>query len=84
MDLVLQFRSASADIEGYLAFIRNRIELHHDYLYSLQITEEPNFKDGPDVIDGSYPEVLNALVEGVIVAKQMLRELGAEIGESRI
>jgi hypothetical protein len=78
LDLVLQYRSVSADIAGYLAFIRDRIGLHHEYLYSVQITEEPNFKGGPDVIDGPYPEVLNALVEGVIAAKQILRELGAE------
>ncbi len=78
LDLVLQYRSATADIDGYLALIRSRIELHHKHLYSVQITEEPNFKGGPDVIDGPYPEVLRALVEGVAVAKETLRQAGAE------
>jgi hypothetical protein len=77
LDLVLQYRSSSADIEGYLAFVKERVLQHAAYLYSVQITEEPNFRDGPAVIDGPYPGVLDALTQGVVVAKQALRETGA-------
>lgn len=78
MDLVLQYRSASANIAGYLDFVREKIQRNYKHLYAVQITEEPNFTDGPDVIDGPYPQVQNALVQGVITAKQTLRGLGAE------
>lgn len=76
LDLVLQYRSASADVEGYLSFLSSRIQRYARLLYSVQITEEPNFVDGPDVIDGPYPEVARALVEGVVEAKRLLRSLG--------
>jgi hypothetical protein len=76
MELVLQFRSASGDIPGYLDFLRARIERHAPNLYAVQITEEANFTDGPNVIDGPYPNVRRALVEGVISAKRILTGLG--------
>ena len=76
LELVLQFRSASGDVAGYLDFVRRRLKQHHQNLYAVQLTEEPNFKDGPNVIDGPYPDVRLALTEGVIAAKQLLRELG--------
>lgn len=60
MDLVLQFRSASGNVPGYLDFVRAKVKEHHGNLYSIQITEEPNFADGPNVIDGSYPNVPRA------------------------
>ena len=78
LDLVLQYRSSSADIEGYLAFVKELVLQHAGYLYSVQITEEPNFKDGPAVIDGPYPGVLDALAQGIVVAKKTLREAGAD------
>lgn len=77
LDLVLQFRSASGDVSGYLDFVRSRIHEHHHCLYSIQITEEPNFTNGPNIIDGPYPNVQLAVVQGVIAAKNTLRSLGA-------
>jgi hypothetical protein len=76
LDLVLQYRSASANLDGYLAFVRAKIMEHHALLYSVQIAEEPNFTDGPNVIDGPYPAVMEAVVRGVIEAKSTLRLLG--------
>jgi hypothetical protein len=78
IELVLQFRSASGDIAGYLEFVRGRIKQHAQILHSVQITEESNITNGPNVIDGYYPEVLTALVEGVRVARETLREIGRE------
>ncbi len=75
LDLVLQFRSASGNLDGYLDFIRAKIREHHAALYSVQIAEEPNFTDGPAVIDGPYPRILEAVVRGVITAKQTLIDL---------
>jgi hypothetical protein len=76
LELVLQFRSASGSVPGYLDFVREKIEGCYPSLYSVQITEEPNFVDGPNVIDGPYPKVREALVRGVVAAKETLRRLG--------
>lgn len=76
MELVLQYRSASGNIGGYLDFVRDRIGRYADVLYAVQITEEANFVDGPNVIDGPYPNVCQALTEGVQAAKARLLELG--------
>src|SRR5450432_2544723 len=77
LELVLQFRSSSGDVLGYLDFVRSKLKAHHQHLYAVQITEEANFADGPNVIDGPYPNVRRALTEGVIAAKDTLHALGA-------
>lgn len=74
MDLVLQFREPSGELEGWLEFVREAVRTGGPHLASVQICEEPN-ADLP-VVDGSIPNVLNALVEGVIAAKQEARALG--------
>ncbi|UXY33322.1 hypothetical protein [Streptomyces albidocamelliae] len=74
LDLVLQFREPSGELEGWLEFVREAVRTGEPHLASVQICEEPN-ADLP-VVDGSIPNVLNALVEGVIAAKQEARALG--------
>jgi hypothetical protein len=76
MELVLQYRSASGNVAGYLDFIRKRIGLYAGLLYAVQITEEANFTNGPPVIDGPYPSVCLALTEGVKAAKESLLACG--------
>ena len=76
MDLVLQYRSAAGNVDGYLDFVRERIRQYATLLYSVQITEEANFTTGPNVIDGPYPQVCAALTEGVKAAKKLLLSLG--------
>jgi hypothetical protein len=76
LDLVVMFQSARGDVAGYLDFLRRVIQCHHGRLYSLQVTEEANFTGGPNAIDGSYPNVRSALVEGVIAARAELDRLG--------
>ncbi|MFF0067012.1 hypothetical protein ACFYRC_37025 [Streptomyces sp. NPDC005279] len=74
LDLVLQFREPSGELDGWLEFVRETVRTGGPYLASLQICEEPN-ADLP-VLDGSTPNVLNALVQGVIAAKHEARALG--------
>lgn len=76
LDLVVLFQSARGDVAGYLAFVRDIIQRHGERLYTLQITEEANFTGAPDALDGYYPEVRRALVEGVIAARGELNRLG--------
>jgi hypothetical protein len=51
----------------------------HPFFYSVEITEEANFTDGPDCIDGAYPNVRQALIEGVGV--EFWRSLGSLGGQ---
>ncbi|MEU5715066.1 hypothetical protein AB0G71_04635 [Streptomyces sp. NPDC020403] len=77
LDLVLQFREPSGELEGWLEFVREAVRTGGPHLESVQICEEPN-ADLP-VVDGSTPNVLNALVEGVVAAKQEARAVGRSL-----
>lgn len=59
------------DIRNWLDFIRNVINKYGSRLSSLQITNEPNLS----FMEGSKPYIMQALVEGVITAKQEARKL---------
>ncbi|MFK0258796.1 hypothetical protein [Streptomyces sp. NPDC090445] len=74
LDLVLQFREPSGRLDEWLEFVRHTVRTQGPHLASLQICEEPN-ADLP-VLDGSTPNVINALVQGVIAAKEEARALG--------
>jgi hypothetical protein len=79
LDLVAMFQSECGDVEGYLEYVRVLIRQHGETLYAIQITEEANFTDGPAIIDGPYPNVREALVQGVIVAKEEAHRLGYNV-----
>ena len=79
LDLVVMFQSKRGDVEGYLDYVRALIRECGKTLYSIQITEEANFVNGPDAIDGPYPNVREALVRGVIAAKEEARRLGSDM-----
>ncbi|MGW1158673.1 hypothetical protein ACWD48_10690 [Streptomyces sp. NPDC002519] len=74
LDLVLQFREPSGELGGWLDFVREAVRTGGPHLASVQICEEPNAR--LPVLDGSTPNVLNALVQGVIAAKREARALG--------
>ena len=77
LDLVLQFREPSGELDGWLEFVREAIRSGGPQLASIQICEEPNAR--LPVVDGSIPNVRNALVQGVIAAKQEARALGHSV-----
>jgi len=74
LDLVLQFQSASGDVAGYLAFVRAQVRRLGGLAACVQITEEPN--NPMPGLDGSTPNVLEAQVEGVLVAKAAAQAAG--------
>ncbi|MFC8914990.1 hypothetical protein ACFT5C_04395 [Streptomyces sp. NPDC057116] len=74
LDLVLSYREPTGRLGEWLEFVRAAVRTHGPHLASVQICEEPN-ADLP-ALDGSTPNVLNALVQGVIAAKQEARTLG--------
>lgn len=77
LDLVLQFREPSGELDGWPEFVREAIRTGGPQLASVQICEEPNLN--LPCVDGSTPNVLNALVQGVIAAKQEARALGRRV-----
>ena len=72
LDLVLQYRSASGDVEGYVAFVRNAVQRYGAITRTVQITEEPNVT-GNAMLDGDYPDVLHAIAAGVQAANSEAR-----------
>ena len=76
LDLVLSFRQP--DIPGWLEFIRTTIHRYSSHLATLQITEEANVTTVP-AVDGCIPQVREALVRGVIAAKDEIQRSGLAI-----
>ncbi|WP_018654041.1 hypothetical protein [Actinomadura flavalba] len=75
LDLVAQYQSDSGDVPGYLAFLRGLLRRHGPSIATLQVTEEPNMTDVA-TLDGAYPNVRRALVEGVVAARAEADRLG--------
>ena len=76
LDLVLCFRQP--DLAGWLVFIRETIRRYRSMLSTLQITEEANVTTFAEV-DGCIPYVREALVKGVIAAKEEIQHSGLDI-----
>lgn len=68
LDLVLCYRIPDGNLQDWTRFIRDTVQRYGPLLGKLQITEEPNshLRDG----DGNTPNVLPAIVEGILVAKE--------------
>jgi hypothetical protein len=75
LDLVVQYHSRNANIDGYLAFIEELIDAYGERIATLQVCEEPNITDNPS-LDGWYPQVCDAIVKGVSAAKAKARRAG--------
>ncbi|GAA4605667.1 hypothetical protein GCM10023195_19870 [Actinoallomurus liliacearum] len=67
LDLVAQYQSHSGDVAGYVDFVRDLVLRHGHRTATLQITEEPNVPGNP-TLDGHYPRVREAVIEGVLAA----------------
>jgi hypothetical protein len=75
LDLVAQYHSESADIDGFRAFVERLIDRHGEHIATLQIGEEPNVTDNPG-LDGFYPRVADALIAGARAAKEKAARAG--------
>lgn len=77
LDLVAQFQSPSGDVDGYCRFVGNLLGHYRESLATVQVGEEPNVVDNP-VLDGAYPDILDAVVAGVRTAREHARRLGLD------
>lgn len=78
-DLVLCYRSAEDDMANWTSLIRTLLARFGHQLDALQITNEPNLKGVPGAADGDQPNILVALVEGVLAAREMVEQVGAPV-----
>lgn len=69
IDLVLSYNSLSGNVEGWVDFVKKAVRSYGSKVAMLQVTEEPNLNISP-VIDGSFPKVREALVQGIIAANE--------------
>lgn len=72
LDLVLCFHDPEGGLAGWKKAISMAVETYGTRLGRLQITEEANLRFGTGAIDGDYPNVVRALVQGVIFARSEL------------
>jgi hypothetical protein len=68
-------RDAGFDVNRWESLVRAVILRYGDHLQSVQITNEPNLS----FMDGAKPYMLDALVHGVIAAKDEVRRRGLAI-----
>jgi hypothetical protein len=82
VELVLTYRpqtgGTAADVRGFSAFARDAVRAFGESrrFVSLQVTNEANVGGAPNVADGSYTHARDALLSGVVAAKQESRRLG--------
>jgi hypothetical protein len=77
VELVLAYRPAASDgdVAGFVDFVRKRVrQLGPDAgVTALQVTNEANVGVAPNASDGFYPGAIDALVQGVVAAKDEVR-----------
>jgi hypothetical protein len=80
IELVLAYRPTdpSGDVSGFADFVRARVRqlTPNPAIAHLQVTNEANVAAAPDAADGAYPGARDALVQGVIAAKDEVRRRG--------
>lgn len=77
LDLVVCFRDRGSDLSGWLDYLRAQLRRFGSRLASLQVAEEANHA-GPGG-DGGFPAVRQAIVEGVLAAKEEVGRLGLDV-----
>lgn len=79
LDLAICYRTNENGTLEWRQFIRNIISTYKDILVKIQITEEPNNPDTGSGGDGSSLNVKQAIIDGVMAAKEISTDLGLDI-----
>lgn len=84
IELTLTFRpsgtDAGANTAGFVSFVRAIVDRYGSdrHFVALQVTDEVNVTGAPGASDGAYPGAQDALIEGVIAAKDEAIQRGFE------
>jgi hypothetical protein len=82
IELVVRYKPAAADPasspSAFADHVRGIVQRYarDPRFVSLQVTNEANLPDAPDAADGAFPGATDALVKGVIAAKDEVRQEG--------
>jgi hypothetical protein len=77
VEYVVRYRRDD-DVEGYTRFLRGIVQRFGSRLTGIQVANEVNFEVSPDSSDGAYSGARDAVVQGVIAAKDEARRLGLD------
>jgi hypothetical protein len=77
-DMVICFRDQTTEIKPWLQLIRDVVDQFGSRLHSLQITNEGNL-NLPGSGDGSSPNVCQALVQGLLAARERVRAQNSSV-----
>jgi hypothetical protein len=82
LDLVLCYRSTDGNLAEWVSYVRRMVARFGPLADAIQVTEEPNNPHAETGGDGSAPNVRQAMIEGVIAAKQeaVARQLPVKVG----
>jgi hypothetical protein len=82
LDLALCYRSQDGCIADWVDFVREMVARCGPFADAIQVTEEPNNPHPETGGDGASPNVLDAVLQGVVAAKAeaRARELAVHIG----
>jgi hypothetical protein len=79
LDLAICYRTNERDMPEWRKFVKHIIITYKDVLAKIQITEEPNNPDTGSGGDGSSANVKQAIIDGVLAAKEIITALGLDI-----
>jgi hypothetical protein len=80
LDLVLCYRSTNGDVAEWRGFVRRMVARFGALADAIQVTEEPNNPQTATGGDGASPNVREAMIDGVIAAKEEARALRLPVG----
>jgi hypothetical protein len=76
-DLVLTYRDAAGDVDGWEAFVARVVSDYGRKIAAIQVTGEANLRGIPAAADGAWPRATEALVRGVLAGATAKRSAGA-------
>jgi hypothetical protein len=79
LEYALAYRSSDGDVADWTRAVRKTIDDLGPKLSALQVAEEPNNPDPVTGGDGSSPNVMEAVVEGVLAARQEIDARGLKV-----
>jgi hypothetical protein len=77
VDLSLNFHDRHGNVERWCEFVAEAVRRHGSAVGSIGVTNEANLLDVPFAPDGAYPNALEALVDGILVAAETKALAGA-------
>lgn len=79
LDLALCYCTPDGDLDDWTEIVRSTIRRYRSSLAKIQITEEPNNPDPNAGGNGSFPNVREAIIAGVLAAKDEVQQEGYNI-----